>query len=90
MYALYHVCIIIVEFDTKCFSGHFNEEFSDRCMGEIMGTYKKGSRPCSVSSDCLQTMMSKGFDEYTLTHQLLFSYLAEHVSIQTYTAHKYS
>ena len=55
------------------------EEFSDRCMHELMGSEENGYKKCAPSAACLEKMFEQGNTEYTITHQLLYSVVAEQV-----------
>ena len=60
----------------------FSEAFSDQCMSELMGSGvgdQKKER-CSMSLTCLDSMLKGGMKGYGLTHQLLYTILAEQVS----------
>ena len=60
--------------------GNFTEEFSDSCMALLMGTGNTGQPKCTVADACMKMMFTKGMMDYTITHQLLFTMLAEQVS----------
>lgn len=62
------------------FSGEFDEDFSDRCMTELMGS--DGHARCEISEECLHTMSAPGYGDYGITHQLLYTILAEQVQPQ--------
>ena len=63
----------------SCFSEEFDEDFSDRCIGELIGTSHQGAEKCGMSSECLTRMFTRGGFEYQLTHQLLYTIVAEQV-----------
>ena len=52
-----------------------NEQFSDKCMKDLMGT--SGKPKCTVADDCWKVMNSFGHTGYTITHQSLFFILAD-------------
>ncbi|XP_069116087.1 uncharacterized protein [Argopecten irradians] len=54
-----------------------NEDVSDRCMAELMGTYYNSKAICEISDFCIQTMTTTGLSGYGITHQLLWTVLAE-------------
>ena len=58
----------------------FDEDFSDNCMGQLMGTGREDGRRCVITTDCIESMVARGKTEYHVTHQLLYSMLAEQVS----------
>ena len=64
------------------FSVPFDEEFSDRCMGELMGTGRSDGRTCIMTPQCLGAMFIRGLGEYQITHQLLYMMLAEQVATE--------
>ena len=65
--------------------GGFDEDFSDGCMAELMGS--DGHKKCGISLPCLHTMSRRGYEGYYITHQLLYTILAEQVRIKS--CHKY-
>ncbi|XP_033733441.1 uncharacterized protein LOC117322612 [Pecten maximus] len=54
-----------------------NEDVSDRCMAELMGTNSNSKRTCEISNFCIQMMTTTGLSGYGITHQLLWTVLAE-------------
>ncbi|XP_021344442.1 UPF0764 protein C16orf89 homolog, partial [Mizuhopecten yessoensis] len=54
-----------------------NEDVSDRCMAELMGTNSYSKRTCEISDFCIQMMTTTGLSGYGITHQLLWTVLAE-------------
>ena len=56
-----------------------DEETSDNCMSELIGSHKSGGIPCDISNQCVSTMTNPGFLGYGLTHQILWTMLAEKV-----------
>ena len=59
--------------------GRLDEEQSDRCMSELIGSHKSGGKPCDISSQCISIMTSPGLLGYGITHQVLWTLLAEKV-----------
>ena len=59
--------------------GEISEEESDKCMGEMVGTNLDEEQPCGISEACIKTMTTRGFIEYSITHQLLWTMLAQKV-----------
>ena len=55
------------------------EEMSDNCMQELMGSAATDYRKCAVTAECMERMLERGHGEYTITHQLLYTLLAEEV-----------
>lgn len=55
-----------------------DEVQSDKCMGELLGT--QTHMKCTVSKECILIMSTQGFARYEITHQLLYTMLAEQVS----------
>lgn len=85
--AHFFVCIVVLSSqnfaDTRpcsCVAGRIDEDFSDNCMGQLMGTGRADKRRCVVTNDCLEAMLARGHVEYQMTHQLLYTMLAEQVS----------
>ena len=68
-------------------TGNFTETLSDRCMSELIGHSGDAPKKCSVSNECYTVMFGKGQREYELTHQLLFSVLAEEVNTSSHTSY---
>ncbi|XP_060077665.1 uncharacterized protein LOC132557185 [Ylistrum balloti] len=54
-----------------------NEDVSDRCMAELMGTNSNSKTTCEISDFCIQMMTTTGLSGYGITHQLLWTVLAE-------------
>ena len=52
---------------------------SDQCMFELMGGTDNNYKKCAMSNKCLDVLLKRGNEEYTLTHQLLYTILAEQV-----------
>ena len=42
----------------------FDEDFSDMCMSQLIGTEKNVGKKCAITSDCLEAMLQKGKKEY--------------------------
>ena len=63
-----------------------NEEVSDTCMSELMGSHKTGGQSCDISERCAETMSAPGLVGYGITHQLLWIMLAEKVRPLLYQA----
>ena len=61
----------------------FDEDFSDNCMGQLLGTGRGDGRRCIISDTCKQSMLARGKVEYHVTHQLLYTILAEQVRVLT-------
>lgn len=57
-----------------------DESSSDKCMMEIMG-YQASKTKCGISHFCQELMTSKGMTGYGITHQLLWTMLADQVYI---------
>lgn len=58
-------------------------------MGELLGT--QTHMKCTVSKECILIMSAQGFTRYEITHQLLYTMLAEQVSpIHQFHMKKYS
>ncbi|KAI8501236.1 hypothetical protein Bbelb_213310 [Branchiostoma belcheri] len=53
----------------------FNEEQSDGCLTELLGTNAKTS--CSISPSCWSLMTSPGYRGYWLTHELFYLQIGE-------------
>ncbi|XP_078609942.1 UPF0764 protein C16orf89 homolog [Branchiostoma floridae x Branchiostoma japonicum] len=53
----------------------FNEEQSDACLTELLGTGSKAS--CSISPSCWNLMTSPGYQGYWLTHELFYLEIGE-------------
>ena len=49
------------------------------CMSELIGSHKAGGTPCDISSHCVSIMTAPGLLGYGITHQLLWTMLAEKV-----------
>ncbi|XP_067682057.1 uncharacterized protein [Haliotis asinina] len=58
-------------------NANLDEEVSDRCMGELTGASHKYGRSCIISDQCVKTMTLRGLTEYGLTHQILWTMVAE-------------
>lgn len=58
---------------SKIDSQHFDEEFSDSCLVNLME-----SSTCATSDPCLQFFAQPDATGYYLTHQLLYFMIAEH------------
>ncbi|KAL3874638.1 hypothetical protein ACJMK2_037622 [Sinanodonta woodiana] len=54
-----------------------DERSSDECMAELTGAMAKDKKKCSISSKCLGLMTYPGMMGYGLTHQILWTMLAE-------------
>ena len=70
-------------------SAKLEEGDSDKCMMEIIQPKKTNAKndnqpSCSMSKDCAQKMTKRGLTEYGITHQLLWSGLAEKVNNSFY------
>eukprot|EP00058_Branchiostoma_floridae_P014660 XP_002600148.1 hypothetical protein BRAFLDRAFT_66656 [Branchiostoma floridae] len=63
----------------------FSETRSDRCMQEMMGSTGPRQDPnihttrCTVTDECWRFVTADGATGYTITHQLLWTILGEHV-----------
>ncbi|XP_061172525.1 uncharacterized protein LOC133181890 [Saccostrea echinata] len=53
------------------------ESRSDRCMTQLTGSLGNRSTSCQVTQDCVQLMTSRGLTGYGITHQILWTMLAE-------------
>lgn len=51
------------------------ENQSDNCMSELLGS--QTGMPCSISDECVTVMSTMGMNGYGITHQLLYTMLAE-------------
>ncbi|XP_046571855.1 uncharacterized protein LOC124280019 [Haliotis rubra] len=58
-------------------NANLDEEVSDQCMGELTGASHKYGRSCVISDQCVKTMTLRGLTEYGLTHQILWTMVAE-------------
>ncbi|XP_070580434.1 UPF0764 protein C16orf89 homolog [Ptychodera flava] len=59
-------------------SGEFlNEDTTDECVRELLGTSNKDTPPCSVSDACIKLMTSPGYRMYTLAHQVFYLEVAQ-------------
>ncbi|KAK3608649.1 hypothetical protein CHS0354_042657 [Potamilus streckersoni] len=54
-----------------------DERSSDECMAELTGAMAKDKKKCSISNKCLGLMTYPGMIGYGLTHQILWTMLAE-------------
>ena len=54
-----------------------NEEFSDSCMKNLLGTTSTSNKKCVVNDECWKVMNEYGSTGYTITHQGLFFMLAD-------------
>ncbi|KAK6183530.1 hypothetical protein SNE40_010998 [Patella caerulea] len=54
-----------------------DEATSDRCMAELTGSNRSDKKTCFIGKECLDTMTMKGLTEYGITHQILWTMLAE-------------
>lgn len=61
------------------FSVILDEEQSDVCMAELIGSHKAHGKSCDISSKCTKTMTTPGLVGYGITHQVLWTMLAEMV-----------
>ena len=52
---------------------------SDKCMTELIGSHKSYGASCDISSECVVLMTSPGLVGYGITHQLLWTMLAQKV-----------
>ncbi|XP_041353629.1 uncharacterized protein LOC121371652 [Gigantopelta aegis] len=57
--------------------GSLDESTSDMCMSELTGDKQTNRKPCLISDKCLQVMTLKGRTGYGITHQVLWTMLAE-------------
>ena len=58
-----------------------DEDQSDVCMSELMGSQDTHPKACDISVNCTNIMTTPGLLGYGLTHQLLWTMLAEKVFI---------
>ncbi|XP_077980426.1 UPF0764 protein C16orf89 homolog [Glandiceps talaboti] len=59
-------------------SGEFlNEDATDDCIEELLGTSDDSIKPCDVSDTCVKLMTTPGFRLYTLSHQVLYLEIAQ-------------
>ncbi|XP_050407138.1 myb-like protein D [Patella vulgata] len=54
-----------------------DEATSDKCMAELTGSNRSDKKTCYIGKECLDTMTMKGLTEYGITHQILWTMLAE-------------
>ncbi|XP_052768028.1 uncharacterized protein LOC128208506 [Mya arenaria] len=54
-----------------------DEEKSDKCMTELMGSHVTHGKSCDISNDCAFVMTAPGLVGYGITHQILWTMLAE-------------
>ena len=54
-----------------------DEEISDGCMKDLMGTQMNQNQGCVISDNCWTMMYPKGAIGYLLTHQALFFIIAD-------------
>ena len=50
-------------------------------MQELIGATATNYRKCAVTEECMGRMLQLGHSEYTITHQLLYTLLAEEVGV---------
>ncbi|XP_078096102.1 UPF0764 protein C16orf89 homolog isoform X2 [Mustelus asterias] len=60
--------------DSEC----FDEDISDRCMTQLLGTWEENGLPCQDTDTCSSLMMALNCADYSLSHQLLYLIVAEH------------
>ncbi|XP_060574645.1 uncharacterized protein LOC132732272 [Ruditapes philippinarum] len=56
---------------------NLDEETSDKCMSELIGSHKLHGQSCDISSQCAFIMTSPGLLGYGITHQILWTMLAD-------------
>ena len=64
---------------TSFFTVKLSESLSDKCMTELTGELGTDKR-CVISSECIEIMTVKGLTGYGITHQILWTMLADQVS----------
>jgi hypothetical protein len=64
---------------------NLDEETSDKCMSELIGSHKLHGQSCDISSQCAFIMTSPGLLGYGITHQILWTMLADKVFLYNYT-----
>ena len=55
----------------------YSEERSDECISNVLGL--SGAAKCYMPSDCLDVISEPGYDEYSLTHQILYTLVVQQV-----------
>lgn len=55
----------------------FGENSSDRCMSQLLGTWKDYRVPCLDTAKCRKMMTTVNCADYSLSHQLLYLIIAE-------------
>ncbi|XP_078273874.1 UPF0764 protein C16orf89 homolog [Rhinoraja longicauda] len=55
----------------------FGENSSDRCMSQLLGTWKDYRVPCLNTASCRKMMTTVNCPNYSLSHQLLYFIIAE-------------
>ena len=62
----------------------FNEEQSDKCMSDILGSQTYGvPQKCKITDDCWKAVTTKGTGGYFLTHQALYFIIADLVGCRS-------
>ncbi|XP_067859213.1 UPF0764 protein C16orf89 homolog [Heptranchias perlo] len=59
---------------TEC----FGEDISDKCITQLLGTWKDYGVPCLETGICRRLMTALNCPDYSLSHQLLYFIIAEH------------
>ncbi|KAL5008164.1 hypothetical protein ScPMuIL_013745 [Solemya velum] len=54
-----------------------DELMSDRCMAELTGSLRRDGKSCQISQECVSIMTERGYTGYGITHQILWTMLAE-------------
>ncbi|CAH1792135.1 unnamed protein product, partial [Owenia fusiformis] len=65
---------------------YMSEELSDECMMELLGTGRIDKKKCIISDKCFKVMTTKGMQDYSVTHQLLWVMVAERMGCNTQLA----
>ncbi|CAH1273020.1 C16orf89 [Branchiostoma lanceolatum] len=55
----------------------FDEDDSNRCLSELLGTGQNGGQKCQISDACWEMMTSPSYTGYWLTHELFYLEVGE-------------
>lgn len=83
LYVLYFLFVMILYEMHYCFKTKMSWWFSsseiesDHCMSELLEPVR--GMMCSMTEGCQELMTRAGFDKYALTHQILYTVVAEMV-----------
>ncbi|XP_078414439.1 UPF0764 protein C16orf89 homolog isoform X1 [Cetorhinus maximus] len=56
----------------------FEEDISDRCLTQLLGTWEDNGTPCLETETCRRLMTALNCPDYSLSHQLLYFIVAEY------------